>query len=277
MSATTRAPRPGEVNGVHYWFVSDEEFDAMVAEDELLEWAVVHKAARYGTPRGPVEARPRRRHARACSRSTSRAPGRCARPCPRPCSSSSSRRRGTSWYAGWSAAAPRPRPSASAGSRPRAPSWRPRAEFDVTIVNHEVHAAAERVGSLDVLVGPIVSEPRSDSARLHHRVCAQHRRRGRHQPLDRRPAHQDRQQVQARALQRQACPPDQRLLLPARRGPARVRRPAGRHPRPGEAALDRAARDQRRPADLRGRRPRRAAAEEAAAEAAADAGDADRE
>jgi guanylate kinase len=55
VSATTRAPRPGEENGVHYWFVSDEEFDKMVAEDDLLEWAVVHQAARYGTPRQPVE------------------------------------------------------------------------------------------------------------------------------------------------------------------------------------------------------------------------------
>ncbi len=55
ISATTRAPRPGEVDGVHYWFVSDEDFDRLVAEDQLLEWAVVHRAARYGTPRGPVE------------------------------------------------------------------------------------------------------------------------------------------------------------------------------------------------------------------------------
>ena len=55
VSATTRKPRPGEVHGVHYWFVSDEEFDAMVAEGSLLEWAVVHESARYGTPRGPVE------------------------------------------------------------------------------------------------------------------------------------------------------------------------------------------------------------------------------
>ena len=55
VSATTRAPRPGEQDGVHYWFVSDEEFDRMVAEDEFLEWAVVHQAARYGTPRKPVE------------------------------------------------------------------------------------------------------------------------------------------------------------------------------------------------------------------------------
>jgi guanylate kinase len=54
ISATTRKPRPGEVHGVHYLFVSDDEFDRMVASDELLEWAVVHKAARYGTPRRPV-------------------------------------------------------------------------------------------------------------------------------------------------------------------------------------------------------------------------------
>lgn len=56
VSATTRKPRPGEVDGVHYWFVSDAQFDAMIAGDELLEWAVVHQTARYGTPRRPVEA-----------------------------------------------------------------------------------------------------------------------------------------------------------------------------------------------------------------------------
>jgi guanylate kinase len=55
VSATTRAPRPGERNGVHYWFVSEEEFDRMVADAELLEWAVVHQRARYGTPRRPVD------------------------------------------------------------------------------------------------------------------------------------------------------------------------------------------------------------------------------
>ena len=56
VSATTRKPRPGEQDGVHYWFVDDAQFDAMVERGDLLEWAVVHKAARYGTPRGPVEA-----------------------------------------------------------------------------------------------------------------------------------------------------------------------------------------------------------------------------
>ena len=55
VSATTRAPRPGEVDGVHYHFVSDAEFDRMVHDGALLEWAVVHGSARYGTPREPVE------------------------------------------------------------------------------------------------------------------------------------------------------------------------------------------------------------------------------
>jgi guanylate kinase len=54
VSATTRPPRPGEVDGVHYVFVSDPEFDRMVTDGELLEWAVVHGANRYGTPRSPV-------------------------------------------------------------------------------------------------------------------------------------------------------------------------------------------------------------------------------
>ncbi len=56
VSATTRPPRPGEVDGVHYRFVSPEAFDAMVADGDLLEWAVVHGTHRYGTPRAPVEA-----------------------------------------------------------------------------------------------------------------------------------------------------------------------------------------------------------------------------
>ena len=55
VSVTTRRPRPGEVDGLHYHFVDDEEFDRLVASDGLLEWAVVHRTARYGTPRAPVE------------------------------------------------------------------------------------------------------------------------------------------------------------------------------------------------------------------------------
>jgi len=54
VSMTTRAPRPGEVDGVHYHFVSPAQFDDLVARGELLEWAVVHGRNRYGTPRQPV-------------------------------------------------------------------------------------------------------------------------------------------------------------------------------------------------------------------------------
>jgi guanylate kinase len=55
ISATTRPPRPGEIDGVHYYFVSDDEFDRMIAASELLEWAVVHNSYRYGTPRPPID------------------------------------------------------------------------------------------------------------------------------------------------------------------------------------------------------------------------------
>jgi guanylate kinase len=55
VSATTRSPRPGEVDGVHYHFVDEAGFDAMVESGELLEWAVVHGRHRYGTPRRAVE------------------------------------------------------------------------------------------------------------------------------------------------------------------------------------------------------------------------------
>ncbi len=55
VSATTRPPRPGEVDGVDYVFVTPERFAEMVANDDLLEWATVF-GNRYGTPRGPVEA-----------------------------------------------------------------------------------------------------------------------------------------------------------------------------------------------------------------------------
>ncbi|GAT83875.1 guanylate kinase [Streptomyces sp. F-3] len=53
VSATTRKPRPGEQHGVHYFFVSDEEMDKLIANGELLEWAEF-AGNRYGTPRAPV-------------------------------------------------------------------------------------------------------------------------------------------------------------------------------------------------------------------------------
>ena len=55
VSATTRPPRPGEVDGRDYHFVTPERFAAMVADDALLEWAEVY-GNRYGTPRAPVDA-----------------------------------------------------------------------------------------------------------------------------------------------------------------------------------------------------------------------------
>jgi guanylate kinase len=55
VSATTRTPRPGEVDGEHYYFVDDAEFDRLVRDGELLEYATVHNRSRYGTPRAPIE------------------------------------------------------------------------------------------------------------------------------------------------------------------------------------------------------------------------------
>ena len=54
VSCTTRLPRPGEVDGVQYYFVSDEEFDELIRTDRLLEHASF-AGHRYGTPRRPVE------------------------------------------------------------------------------------------------------------------------------------------------------------------------------------------------------------------------------
>ncbi|WP_433798743.1 guanylate kinase [Actinomycetospora sp. CA-084318] len=56
VSATTRAARPGEQDGREYHFVSDADFDRMVAEGEMLEWASIHRGLhRSGTPAQPVE------------------------------------------------------------------------------------------------------------------------------------------------------------------------------------------------------------------------------
>lgn len=56
VSATTRAQRPGEVEGRDYHFVSEPEFDRMIESGELLEWAEIHRGLhRSGTPAAPVE------------------------------------------------------------------------------------------------------------------------------------------------------------------------------------------------------------------------------
>ena len=53
VSVTTRPMRPGEVDGVHYYFVDDAKFDAMIEEDDFYEWAPVF-GYRYGTPKGLI-------------------------------------------------------------------------------------------------------------------------------------------------------------------------------------------------------------------------------
>jgi guanylate kinase len=150
VSATTRPPRPGEENGVHYWFVSDDEFDAMVERGDLLEWAVVHRTARYGTPRAPVElalasGKPAMleidlQGARQVRETMPEALFVFLAP---PSWEELVRRlvgRGTE------TAAERARRLETAREELAAES-----EFDVTVVNHEVHAAAEELVALMLL------------------------------------------------------------------------------------------------------------------------------
>ncbi|EON23635.1 MULTISPECIES: guanylate kinase [Nocardioides] len=147
VSATTRTPRPGEENGVHYWFVSDEDFDAMAERGDLLEWAVVHGMHRYGTPRGPVELALASGHpamleidlqgARQVRTTMPEALFVFLAP---PSWEELERRlvgRGTE------TAAERERRLETARVELAAES-----EFDVTVVNHEVHAAAEELVAL---------------------------------------------------------------------------------------------------------------------------------
>jgi guanylate kinase len=54
ITTTTRAPRPGEINGVHYHFFTPEQFDQKIAAGEFLEWAWVHGQRRYGTLKSSV-------------------------------------------------------------------------------------------------------------------------------------------------------------------------------------------------------------------------------
>ncbi len=56
VSATTRSPRPGEIDGVHYFFKTKEEFDRMIDEDAFLEYMHVFGMNYYGTPKAFVEA-----------------------------------------------------------------------------------------------------------------------------------------------------------------------------------------------------------------------------
>lgn len=54
ISATTRAPREGEINGIHYFFKSEKEFKEMIEKNDLIEWNCVH-GNYYGTPKSFVD------------------------------------------------------------------------------------------------------------------------------------------------------------------------------------------------------------------------------
>ena len=148
VSATTRRRRPGEVDGVHYHFVSDDEFDRLVADDELLEWAVVHRAARYGTPRAPGRRGARRRAAGAAGdRPAGRPPGARA---------DARRRVRVPGAAVVGRAGPPPgrpghrgpRPSGSAGWSTARAELAAEREFDAVVVNREIPAAGEELVDL---------------------------------------------------------------------------------------------------------------------------------
>lgn len=55
VSMTSRAPRPKEQDGVDYYFVSKEEFEEKIANDEFLEYAIVHSGQYYGTPKTKID------------------------------------------------------------------------------------------------------------------------------------------------------------------------------------------------------------------------------
>ena len=61
VSATTRPPRPGEVDGVHYYFITKERFEEMISQGQFLEYDA-HAANYYGTPRGQAEEKMEKGH-----------------------------------------------------------------------------------------------------------------------------------------------------------------------------------------------------------------------
>ncbi|HXH79391.1 guanylate kinase [Nocardioides sp.] len=161
VSATTRPPRPGEENGVHYWFVSDADFDAMAGRGDLLEWAVVHGTHRYGTPRGPVELALASGHPamleidlQGARQVRETMPGAFFVFLAPPSWEELERRligRGTE------TAAERERRLETARVEMAAES-----EFDLTVVNHEVHAAAEELVALMRVGAPDHEEASTD-------------------------------------------------------------------------------------------------------------------
>ncbi|EUA70773.1 guanylate kinase [Mycobacteroides abscessus subsp. bolletii 1513] len=106
VSATTRAPRPGEVDGVDYHFVTAEEFQRLIDTDALLEWADIHGGLQRSGTRPRPCVRPWKRAARRSSRSIWPVPGR-SKPRSRRLSLSFWRHRaGRRWWIGSPAGAP---------------------------------------------------------------------------------------------------------------------------------------------------------------------------
>lgn len=146
VSATTRKPRPGEKHGVHYFFVTDEEMDKLIANGELLEWAEF-AGNRYGTPAGPSWTVSSRANP-SSSRSISRAPGSSASRCRRPSWSSSPRRAGRSWsmrLTGRGTEAPEVIERRLAAAKIELAA---EAEFDTTLVNTSVEDVARELLAL---------------------------------------------------------------------------------------------------------------------------------
>ncbi|EUA90736.1 guanylate kinase [Mycobacterium ulcerans str. Harvey] len=127
VSATTRAPRPGEVDGVDYHFVTPESFQQMIDQGELLEWAEIHGGLhRSGTPAQPV------REATASGvpvliEVDLAGAGLSRRRCPRLSACFWRRPVGRTSRPGWSVGALRRRTLFVAGYRPRRPNWQPNA------------------------------------------------------------------------------------------------------------------------------------------------------
>ena len=149
ISATTRAPRDGEVDGVHYHFIPAEEFRRMVEEDEFLEYAE-YVGNFYGTPKKYVDRCHGRTGGTSFWTSRSRAPTRSAPSGRRRCVSSSRPPHGWSW----SAALPPVAPTRQRGHPEAAccePRWscRPPADYDYLVINDTVEqAVAEMVAIL---------------------------------------------------------------------------------------------------------------------------------
>jgi len=131
VSATTRPPRPGEIDGTHYFFVDDAAFDELIERGELLEWATGPQQVPIRHASRSDRERTRRRPHRFCSRSICRAPGRSGRRRPMRHSCSCSRPAGMSSCSALSVEVRRMPRSARGDCARRGWNWRPRASSTI--------------------------------------------------------------------------------------------------------------------------------------------------